>query len=118
MRLKILFLFIFALSLTGCATSNPYKNESSALYDKALRQYNVGRYEEAKEYFHEYIANFPESNLYPVALYYLGHCYQQLEDYKQALLIYHKVISQADEGDFWAESARWRVQQIKELESH
>jgi len=45
-------------------------------------------------------------------LYYLAYCYQQLGDKNQAILLYHKVIDQAQGGDaFWADMAQKRIEE-------
>ena len=52
----------------------------------------------AKEYFHQYLAEYSDTPLYVTCLYYLAYCYQQLGDKNQAVLLYHKVIDQAQGG--------------------
>jgi outer membrane protein assembly factor BamD (BamD/ComL family) len=113
---SIFFLTAFLIYFSaGCVSTGRYSGESaSSLYHKGLQLFNKGRYEDAKEVFHAYISDYAGTELYPVSLYYLGFCYQKLNDVPQAVSIYHKVIDE-NEGDFWAQMARTRVQ---ELESH
>ena len=81
-------------------------------YNKAVRLYETKRWDEAKDYFHQYLAEYSDTPLYVTCLYYLAYCYQQLGDKNQAVLLYHKVIDQAREGDaFWADMAQKRIEE-------
>lgn len=108
-----LFLVAAGVFLAGCATVQDSPTDTaSELYYKGLRLFNKGRYADAKEIFHEYIADNAGTHLYPVSLYYLGYCYQKLDDRAQARLIYHKVIDE-NEDDFWAQMARTRIGEME-----
>ena len=97
---------------TGCAAiQDAPTGSASQLYYKGLRLFNKGRYADAKEIFHEYISDNAGTHLYPVSMYYLGYCYQKLDDRAQARLIYHKVIDE-NEGDFWAQMAKTRLEEM------
>src|SRR5271154_3232468 len=92
-------------------------DESSApamdTYNKAVRLYEAKRWDAAKDYFHQYLAEYSDTPLYVTCLYYLAYCYQQLGDKTEAILLYHKVIDQAQGGDaFWADMAQKRIQEI------
>jgi len=81
-------------------------------YNKAVRLYETKNWDAAKDYFHEYLAEYSDTPLYVTCLYYLAYCYQQLGDNNQAILIYHKVMDQAHGGDaFWAEMAQKRIEE-------
>src|SRR5882757_8164876 len=64
-------------------------------YNKAVRFYEAKRWDSAKEYFHQYLAEYSDTPLYVTCLYYLAYCYQQLSNKTEAILLYHKVIDQA-----------------------
>jgi len=82
-------------------------------YNKALRLYEAKHWDAAKEYFHQYLAEYSDTPLYVTCLYYLAYCYQQLGDNKQAVLLYHKVIDQAQGGDaFWAQVAQKHIEEV------
>ena len=109
--------FMVLALATGCAAT-PDGNRSlagSALYHKAERLYQAGHYKKAKEYFHAYIANHPDSDLYKVALYYLGHCYQMSGNNKEALSLYNRVIGKYSDDDFWVRAAKKRIEEISGL---
>lgn len=84
-------------------------------YNKAVRLYEAKHWAQAKEYFHQYLAEYSDTPLYVTCLYYLAFCYQQLKDTKQANFLYHKVIDAAKEGDkFWGEMAEHRLEELGE----
>ncbi len=113
MRNFILTLVVLAGLVSGCAsTENMHEGSASALYNRGVNLFNKGRYSQAKEIFHEYIASYEDSHLYPVSLYYLGYCYQKLNDGQQAASIYHKVIDQTSD-EFWAQMAKKRLAEIE-----
>ncbi|MEI6437851.1 MAG: tetratricopeptide repeat protein [Candidatus Omnitrophota bacterium] len=104
---------------SGCAMLEPVEEKtpvfksSTELYNKALDYYQKGRYAQARELFGQYVAQYPDSELFKVALYYSGHCYQKLGDKKEALVIYNRVVAMYGDEDFWGEQAFKRIKQIK-----
>lgn len=118
-------LMVSVLLLSGCKTMGGFSSSdiptptedyalmgASATYDKAQNLYELGRFEEAVEYFHQYNENYPDSHLYRVSLYYLAHSYQELEQYEQAKTLYNQIIADFEEGDFWVQQAKRRLEQI------
>ncbi len=102
-------LAMMGVALIGCvAIQEAPVDNASQLYHKGLRSFDKGHYEDAKEVFHEYISNYPNTHLFPVSMYYLGYCYQKLDDRAQARLIYHKVIDE-NEDVFWSQMAKTRL---------
>ena len=82
-------------------------------YIKAVKLYEAKHWDAAKDYFHQYLAEYSDTPLYVTCLYYLAYCYQQLGDKEQAILLYHKVIDQAQGGDaFWGDMAQKRILEI------
>ena len=82
-------------------------------YNKAVKLYGAKHWDAAKEYFHQYLAEYSDTPLYVTCLYYLACCYQQLGDKTEAVLLYHKVIDQAKGGDaFWADMAQKRIEEV------
>jgi len=110
----ILVVVMFAsAAFVGCSTiRGAHDSSASALYNEGVSLVNKGRYKQAKEIFHEYIAEYEDTHLYPVSLYYLGFCYQKLNDANQAVSIYHKVIDQSND-EFWTQMAKKRIQDIE-----
>ncbi|MBF0594790.1 MAG: tetratricopeptide repeat protein [Candidatus Omnitrophica bacterium] len=124
MRTLILFLALLTLPLSGfsgCAMLEPVDEAAppprfktpTEHYNKALDYYQKGRYTQAKELFHEYVAQYPDSAILRIALYYLAHCYQIQGDEKEALVIYNRIIAAYGSDDFWSEQAFKRIKQIK-----
>jgi len=110
---RFILFIIVAVALAGCASSpDVYHGSASALYNKGVGLVNKGRYSQARDVFHEYIASYEETHLYPVSLYYLGYCYQKLDDPQQAVSIYHKVIDISND-EFWTQMAKKRIQEIQ-----
>ena len=86
---------------------------SADIYNKAVRLYEKGKWDAAKEYFHQYLAEYSDTPLYVTCLYYLAYCYQQLNNAQEAMSLYHKVIDEArDEDAFWGEMAEKRIQEL------
>ena len=84
------------------------------VYNKAVRLYEKGRWDQARELFHQYLAEYSDSPLYVTSLYYLGYCYEQLGDTQEAVSIYHKVMDEAQGGDaFWGEMAENRTKELE-----
>lgn len=113
------FLFFLVMSSLSCAMLESSLQEESvlkdpfAVYERAVDYHTRGQYEKAKTLFHQYIAEEQQSSLMHIALYYLAHCYQMTQDVKQAELLYHRVMSEAQEDDFWTDMASTRISQIK-----
>lgn len=113
--LRIIF-FIFWFFLINIF--DVYCEEASSApaintYNKAVRLYESQNWDAAKDYFHEYLAEYSDTPLYVTCLYYLAFCYQKLGNKEQAVILYHKVIDQAQGPDaFWADMAQNRIQEI------
>jgi TolA-binding protein len=123
---KTLFPFLLvvtvSLGLAGCALlpaaeeeqeAAPKYRSASELYKRALAYYEDRKYAKARDLFHEYVGQFPDGDLYKIALYYLGHSYQELGEYDEALVIYNRIITTFGDDDFWGEQAAKRIKQIK-----
>jgi len=107
-----LALFIF---IAAVVRADERSAPAADVYNKAVRLYEKGRWDQAREFFHQYLAEYSEGPLYVTSLYYLGYCYQQLGNTQEAISIYHKVMDEAQGEDaFWGEMAESRT---KELES-
>ena len=86
---------------------------AAEIYNKAVHLYQTHHWDAAKEYFHQYLAEYSETPLYTTCLYYLAYCYQQLKDTEEAILIYNKVIDHAQgEEAFWGQMAQKRIEEI------
>lgn len=112
---KPLLLPLIAFSFLLAAQPVRAQNEAQAadVYNKALHLYQKGKWGAAKEYLHQYLAEYSDSPLYITCLYYLGYCYQQLNNTQEAMSIYHKILDEAGGQDaFWAEMAEKRIQEL------
>jgi len=111
--LVIAVLFLLPLSSTGWPDDDASSAPAIDTYNKAVRLYESKHWDAAKEYFHEYLAEYSDTPLYVTCLYYLAYCYEELGDKNQAILLYHKVIDQAQGGDaFWADMAQKRIDEV------
>jgi outer membrane protein assembly factor BamD (BamD/ComL family) len=114
-KIKIVIIAVFFCSLLCLNAWSDDESSAPAMdtYNKAVRLYEAKHWDAAKDYFHEYLAEYSDTPLYVTCLYYLAYCYQQLGDKNQAILLYHKVIDQAQGGDaFWGDMAQKRIQEI------
>ena len=105
-------LFIF---MAAVVRADDRSAPATDAYHKAARLYEKGRWGQAKELFHQYLAEYSDSALYVTSLYYLGYCYQQLGNTREAISIYHKVMDEArGEDAFWGEMAETRTKELEE----
>jgi TolA-binding protein len=120
--LSLALLAMASFCATGCVLlpvaeeeeeAAPKYRFASELYKRALGYYEARKYAMARDLFHEYVGQFPESDLYKIALYYLGHSYQELGEYNEALTIYNRIITTYGDDDFWGEQSAKRIKQIK-----
>lgn len=114
-NLIIIIIFIFLVFIYSPSAWSDDKSSAPAMdtYNKAVQLYEARHWDAAKEYFHEYLAEYSDTPLYVTCLYYLAYCYQQLGNKNQAVLLYHKVIDQAQGGDaFWADMAQKRIEEV------
>jgi tetratricopeptide (TPR) repeat protein len=101
------------LFLSNLWADDPSSPPAIDTYNKAVQLYEAKHWDAAKEYLHQYLAEYSDTPLYVTCLYYLAYCYQQLGDQTQAILLYHKVIDQAQGGDaFWADMAQKRIEDL------
>jgi len=120
--IPIVGVVIAVLSFSGCAVleslqtgeERPVKFKTpTEHYNRALELYQQDNYDKARDLLHEYIGQYPESPLFKVALYYLGHCYQMLGSDKEALAMFNRIIAVYGDDDFWGEQSQKRIRQIK-----
>ena len=108
------------LCVSLCPNAWPIDDTPPAMdtYNKAVRLYEAKNWDSAKDYFHQYLAEYSDTPLYVTCLYYLAYCYQQLGDKNQAVLLYHKVMDMAQGGDaFWGDMAEKRIEEVLETQS-
>ena len=65
---------------------------ADTLYQNALRDYNTGKYDLARQEFSDYIKNFPSNDLASNAQFYLGEVAYAQGDYKGAIGAYEVVL--------------------------
>jgi tol-pal system protein YbgF len=65
---------------------------ADTLYQNALRDYNTGRYDLARQEFSDYITNFPSNDLASNAQFYLGEVAYAQGDYRGAIEAYDVVL--------------------------
>jgi len=70
-----------------------------AFYDKTLKTYKEGKYEEAVTGFKNFIKKYPKSDLADNAQFWTGESYMALKQYEQAILAYQGVIKKYPKGN-------------------
>ncbi|HXW62152.1 MAG TPA: tol-pal system protein YbgF, partial [Candidatus Acidoferrales bacterium] len=65
---------------------------ADTLYQNALRDYNTGKYDLARQEFSDYITNFPSNDLASNAQFYLGEVAYAQSDYRGAIAAYDIVL--------------------------
>ena len=76
-----------------------------AMFAKACAYYNLGQFEEAVKAFQAYLKEFPKSKFGDEALYRMGSCHQQTEDWNAAIDDYRRVLSDWPASAFREDSA-------------
>ena len=107
--LPLLVFIFFGCASTPSDLTSPYWKT----YQKAKAYYEKGKYAAAKEQFHGFIAQEQKGELYKISLFYLADCYHYLDENKQALILFNRLIDEFDSDDFWVLQAQRRLQQIK-----
>jgi len=81
-------------AMNGANGSMPAMPPISAdtLYQNALRDYNTGKYDLARQEFSDYIRNFPTNDLASNSQFYLGEIAYAQGDYKGAMSAYDAVL--------------------------
>lgn len=126
-KIKFVAAGLAAAGLAGCASSagTPGPTRAGLLmeksyvdkdYRRAREYYERGQFEQAKEFFEQFIAGHHGHALQEIALYYLGSCFQETDDYTKALSTYQRLIDEYREG-FWVELARQEMKSILRLGS-
>ena len=112
-RALLVVLLLCVTAISSWAGEDDSSAPSADIYNKAVRLYEGKRWNAAKEYFHQYLAEYSETPLYITCLYYLAYCYQQLKNTEEAIAIYHKVIDQAKgEELFWSQMSQKRIEEL------
>ena len=115
---KPFLLFSVIFLMCGCASSTTsvdtfgsVTDEAYLSYHRGEQAYNFGDYEAAKKNFEEFVNKYPDESLHKIVLYYLGRCYENLNDTAKAKEVYVEAI-QKYKGDFWANSAERRLRNL------
>ena len=74
-------------------------NSNTPDYDKAVGLYKSERYEDAEIQFERFIRDYPNAELTPNALYYLGSCHFKLANYLLAIIEFQKLTDAFKESD-------------------
>lgn len=69
------------------------------LYSMAWKEYNAGRYEEARKLFLSIVDRFPNHGLADNALYWVGETYYTKKDFAKALEVFRKTADKYPEGN-------------------
>jgi len=113
---NFIFLLI-ALFLVGCASTGSYTYSGSTIetpYSKASDAYYKSNYEEAIEYFNQYIDESEEDDvLMDMALFNLANSYKGIGNKDKAIETYEKVIDKFKEG-YWVDSAKEEIEKLKD----
>ena len=115
-RLVFVALWMSALVICGCVSIDKdfslQPPQASVLYQRAYNEYQSHHWQEASIYFHQYLREYPATDLTRVAIYYLGHCEEKLGNSKDALHLYNTILTKFPEDDFWVEAAKKRIEEI------
>ena len=75
------------------------KTEKELAYESAYNAFKEEKYEEAREGFHNYLKQYPNTEYSDSAQFWIGECYYFERKYEQAILEYEKVIKNYPQGN-------------------
>jgi tetratricopeptide (TPR) repeat protein len=81
------------------------------LYDEGYKLYNVRNYEESLKKFDKVLIYDPAFNRADALFYYMGRCYQQLNDSRNAIAFFQKLIDNYP-GSNYTKNAKVKVQTL------
>jgi tol-pal system protein YbgF len=83
------------------ATTAPeaIKNKETELYEKALRSFREGKYEESIDGFKSFVKTYPKSDRADNAYFWIGDSYMGLKQYEQAILAFQDVVKTYPKGN-------------------
>jgi tol-pal system protein YbgF len=75
------------------------KNKEVELYEKALRSFREGKYEESIDGFKSFAKTYPKSDRADNAYFWIGDSYMALKQYEQAILSFQDVVKKYPKGN-------------------
>ena len=77
----------------------PAKDKETELYEKALRSFREGKYEDSIEGFKLFAKTYPKSDRADNAYFWIGDSYMALKQYEQAILSFQDVVKKYPKGN-------------------
>jgi tol-pal system protein YbgF len=75
------------------------KNKEVELYEKALRSFRDGKYEDSIDGFKSFVKSYPKSDRADNAYFWIGDSYMGLKQYEQAILAFQDVVKRYPKGN-------------------
>lgn len=75
------------------------KNKETDLYEKSLRSFREGKYEESIDGFKSFVKTYPKSDRADNAYFWIGDSYMGLKQYEQAILAFQDVVKKYPKGN-------------------
>ena len=79
--------------------SEGIKSKEVDLYEKSLRSFREGKYEESIDGFRSFVKTYPKSDRADNAYFWIGDSYMALKQYEQAILSFQDVIKKYPKGN-------------------
>jgi tol-pal system protein YbgF len=83
----------------GVTAPGAIKNKEVELYEKALRSFREGKYEESIDGFKSFVKTYPKSDRADNAYFWIGDSYMALKQYEQAILSFQDVVKKYPKGN-------------------
>ena len=107
--MKVKAVLLATVFLAGCAATMP---SVEGPYNQAKVAYDAGRYVDAVKGFQDYIAQYPDSPMTEVAMYYLADSYRQAGKTDEAKKAYEALIKKYQTGS-WVDWAKRDLNEMK-----
>lgn len=87
---------------------------AKAVYDEGYKLYNTKKYQESLKKLAKVEVYYPQFNRMDAALYYMGRCYQFMDDSRNAVALFQKLIDSYPKSNY-AVSAKVRIKSLTQV---
>jgi tol-pal system protein YbgF len=83
----------------GTTAPEAIKSKEVELYERALRSFREGKYEDSIDGFKAFVKTYPKSDRADNAYFWIGDSYMGLKQYEQAILAFQDVVKKYPKGN-------------------
>lgn len=116
-RQTIIVLCVVALSACRArvplvtSSYTPYEHQMTKDWEEAGKKFQAAEYQQALEAYQAFQDKYPYHRWTHMARYFMGQCYERLNQYDKARMVYREVMDKYP-GSVWSDLARDRMLQL------